>query len=156
MGSGAAGWRNTRRYPPPTRTSASQEIRDKPNDFGTHHCLSSSGLLHASNTRRAGPLIVRVTTSSRSDFRSTFVLFFMRVPCVSLPAFIELLLAFQCFDDIFQLVEPCVPELVVPLEPRRLVIQPPRTQLARPHATDLLCRDETGLFQDADVLLHAR
>jgi hypothetical protein len=26
-----------------------------PVDFGTHHRLNSSGLVHASNTRRAGP-----------------------------------------------------------------------------------------------------
>src|SRR3954464_6014082 len=50
-----------------------------PIDFGTHHCLNSSGLVHASNTMRAGPLKVRVTTSSRSDFRSTIVRFFMGV-----------------------------------------------------------------------------
>ena len=42
-----------------------------PVDFGDHQSLSSSGLVHASNTIRAGPLKVRVMTSSRSDFRST-------------------------------------------------------------------------------------
>jgi hypothetical protein len=67
------------RYLPPTRTSASQESRDTPVDFGAHHRLSSSGLVRASNTMRAGPLKVRVTTSSRSDFRSTVVRFFMGV-----------------------------------------------------------------------------
>jgi Tol biopolymer transport system component len=41
-----------------------------PIDFGAHHCFSSSGLVHASYTRRAGPSKVRVTTNSRSDFRS--------------------------------------------------------------------------------------
>src|SRR4030095_2504220 len=54
MGFGAAG--NSRRYPPPTRTSISQESIDRPKDFGTHHCLNSSGLVHASNTLRHGPL----------------------------------------------------------------------------------------------------
>src|SRR5215831_20835920 len=77
MGSGEAGWLNTKRYAPPTRTSISQESRDRPNDFGTHHRLNNSGLVHASNTMRAGPLMVRVTTSSRSDFRSTVVGFFL-------------------------------------------------------------------------------
>ena len=48
-----------------------------PIDLGTHHCLNSSGLVHASNTMRAGPLKVRVTTSSRSDVRSTVVRFVM-------------------------------------------------------------------------------
>ena len=45
--------------------------------LGAHHRLSISGLVHASNTMRAGPLKVRVTTSSSSDFRSTVVRFFM-------------------------------------------------------------------------------
>jgi len=48
-----------------------------PADFGTHRCLNSSGLVHASNTMRAEPLKLRVTTSSLSDFRSTLVRLFM-------------------------------------------------------------------------------
>src|SRR6202034_680959 len=51
-----ASWPISKRYLPPTRTSASQDSRDTPIDFGAHHRLSSSGLVHASNTRRAGPL----------------------------------------------------------------------------------------------------
>src|SRR6185437_12324673 len=101
---------NTRRYLPPTRTSISQESRDMPIDFGTHHRLNSSGLVHASNTMRAGPLTVRVTTSSRSDFRSTVVRF-MGVGSLSLLASIDLLLPFQFLDNLVQLVEACVPEL---------------------------------------------
>src|SRR4051794_23820793 len=54
---------NSKRYVPPTRTSISQESRFIPSDFGTHHCLNSSGVVHALNTRPAGPLTVRVTTS---------------------------------------------------------------------------------------------
>src|SRR5512134_368834 len=92
MGSGKAGWLNTNRYVPPTRTSMSQESRDMPNDFGTHHRWNSSGLVHASNTMRAGPLKVRVATSSRSDFRSTVVRFFIGVASLSLLASINLLL----------------------------------------------------------------
>src|SRR3954447_3841082 len=89
---------NSKRYLPPTRTSISQESRDIPIDFGTHHCLNSSGLVHASNTMRAAALKVRVTTSSRSDFRSTVVRFFPEVG--SLPPFasIDLLLPFQFLD----------------------------------------------------------
>src|SRR5213593_265869 len=83
---------NSRRYLPPTRTSISQESRDMPIDFGAHHRLNSSGLVHASNTMRAGPLKVRVVTSSRSDFRSTVVRFFMGVGSLSLLASIDLLL----------------------------------------------------------------
>src|SRR5678816_1123502 len=137
---------NSKRYLPPTRTSISQERRDMPIDFGTHHRLNSSGLVHASNTRRAGPLKVRVVTSSRSVFRSTVVRFFMGVSSLSLLASIDLLLLFQLFDNLVQLVEACVPELAVPLDPRRLVFQPERPQLAGPHATDLLRGDETGLL----------
>src|SRR6187401_3605684 len=117
MGFGAAGWLNTRRYIPPTRTSASQESRVRPNDFGTHHSLSSSGLVHASNTMRAGHMKVRVATSSRSDFRSTVVRFFMGVDSLSFLASINLLLPFQLLDNLVELVEPCIPKLTVPLDP---------------------------------------
>src|SRR5574342_1300169 len=147
---------NSKRYLPPTRTSISQESRDIPIDFGTHHCLNSSGLVHASNTMRAGPLKVRVTTSSRSDFRSTFVRFFMGVGSPSLLASIDLLLPFQFLDIVVQLVDACLPELAVPLDPCRLFLQSVQAELARPHAPDLLRGDEPRLLQDADVLLHAR
>src|SRR5579863_6439425 len=129
---------NSKRYVPPTRTSISQESRDIPTDFGTHHCLNSSGLVHASNTRRAGPLKVRVTTISRSDFRSTVVRFFMGVSSLSLLASIDLLLPFQFLDNLVQLVEACVPELAVLLDPRCLFLQSPQAELAGPHSPDLL------------------
>src|SRR5688572_1733788 len=122
MGSGSP--LNTRRYLPPTRTSISQESRDRPTDFGTHHCLNSSGLDQASNTMRAGPLMVRVTTSSRSDFRSAVVRFFTGAGSLSLLASIDLLLPFQFLDNVVQLVEACVPELAVPFDPGRLCLQP--------------------------------
>src|SRR5678809_385493 len=147
---------NTSRYPPPTRTSISQESRDKPNDFGTHHRLNSSALVQASNTMRAGPLKLRVTTSSRSDFRSAVVGFFMGVGSLSLLASIDLLLPFQFLDNLVQLVEPCVPEPTVPLDPCRLFLQSAQAEFAGPHAPDLLGGDEPRLLQDADVLLHAR
>src|SRR4026208_1838800 len=151
-----ASWAKTRRYLPPTRTSISQESRDMPIDFGAHHRLNSSGLVHASNTMRAGPLKVRVTTSSRSDFRSTVVWFFMGVGSLSLLASIDLLLPFQFLDDFIQLVEACDPELVVPLDPCRLFLQSAQAELAGPHTPDLLSGDEPRLLQDADMLLHAR
>src|SRR5262252_10479375 len=94
-------WANTKWYLPPTRTSASKASRDKPDDFGTHHRLSSSGLVNASNTMRAGPLIVRVTISSRSDFRSTVVRLFMG-SSTFLVASNDLLLPFQFRDDAVQ------------------------------------------------------
>src|SRR5262245_32052383 len=93
MGSEAP-WLNTKRYLPPTRTSISQERRNMPIDFGTHHCLNSSGLVHASNTTRAGALKARVTTSSRPDFRSTVVRFFVGAGLLSLLASIDFLLPF--------------------------------------------------------------
>src|ERR1700689_3341199 len=105
IGCSEAAGPNTKRYVPPVRTSASQERKDIPNDFGAHHRLSSSGLVHASNTMRAGPLKVRVTTRSRSDFRSTVVRFFMGVGSLSLLASIDLLLLFQCLNNLVQLVE---------------------------------------------------
>src|SRR5688572_2584530 len=147
---------NSRRYLPPTRTSISQERRDMPIDFGAHHRLNSSGLVHASNTMRAGPLKVRVTTSSRSDFRSTVVRFFMGVGSLPLLASINLLLPFQFLDNLVQFVESCVPELPVPPDPCRLFIQSAHAEPAGPHAPDLLCGNEPRLLQDADVLLHAR
>src|SRR3954470_156557 len=97
---------NTRRYPPPTRTSISQESRDTPADFGTHHRLNSSALVQASNTMRAGALKVRVTTISRSDFRSTVVRFFVfrgaGAGSLGFFASIDHLLLFEFFDNRIQ------------------------------------------------------
>src|SRR5277367_809501 len=156
IGCSEAAWPNTKRYVPPARTSTSQEMKVIPNDFGVHHRLSSSGVVHASNTMRAGPLKVRVTTSSRSDFRSTVVRFFMGVGSLSLLASIGLLLLCQLLNNLVQLVEACVPELAVPLDPCRLFRKFAQAELAGPHAPDLLRGDETRLLQDADMLLHAR
>src|ERR1051326_3111362 len=105
---------------------------------------------------RAGPLMVRVTTTSRSDVRSTVVRFCAAPGLLSILAFIARLLACQFVDNLVQLVEACVPALAVPLEPRRLFLQSARAQLARPHAPDLLRGDEPRQLQNADVLPHAR
>src|SRR5678816_1347057 len=137
---------NSRRYLPPTRTSISHERRDMPIDFGSHHRLNSSGLVHASNTMRAGPLKVRVTTSSRSDLRSTVVRFFMGAGSLTLFASINLLLPFQFLDNLVQFVEPCVPELTVPLDPCRLFIQSAQAEPAGPHAADLRRGNEARLL----------
>src|SRR5262245_42589712 len=147
---------NSRRYLPPVRTSISQDSRGTPIDFGAHHRMNSSGLVQASNTMRAGPSKVRVTTSSRSDFRSTVVRFFMGVGSLSLLASIEFLLPLQFLDTPVQLVEACVPELAVPLDPCRLFLQSEQAEPAGPHPPELLRGDEPRLFQDADMLLHAR
>src|SRR5580692_9298856 len=132
---------NSKRYLPPTRTSISQESRDIPTDFGTHHCLNSSGLVHASNTMRAGPLKVRVTTISRSDFRSTVVRFFMVLGSLSFLASTDLLLPFQFLNNLVQLVKTRIPELAVSLDPCSFVLQSARAELAGPHAPDLLRAD---------------
>src|SRR4051812_23485193 len=100
--------------------------------------------------------MVRVTTNSRSDFRSTVVRFFWGVSSPSLLAFISHLLPIQFVDDAVQLIEARFPELAVPLDPRRLLLQAAQTEIAGPHAPDLLRGDEPGLLQNSDVLLHAR
>src|SRR5262245_49767891 len=146
---------NTRLYLPPVRTSASSDSRFMPIDFGTHHCLSSSGRVHASNTRRAGALKVRVTTSSRSD-RSTVVGFFVVVVSFSLLATMAFFLSFQCLDNRIQRLEACAPEKVVPLDPCFRFLQSAHAERAGPHAPDLLRGDEPRLFQDAHVLFHSR
>ena len=57
-------------------------------DFGAHHRMNSSGVVHDSNTMRAGALKVRVVTSSLPDFRSTVGRFSMGVDLLdSIPAF---------------------------------------------------------------------
>src|SRR6476659_10981911 len=127
-----------------------------PIDFGAHHRSSSSGRVHASNTIRAGASKVRVTTSSRSDLRSTVVRCFMGVGSLSLLASIELLLPFEFLDDLVQVVEACVPQLAILLEPCGLFLQPARAEPAGSHAPDLLRGDEFRLLQDADMLPHAR
>src|SRR5580698_5958867 len=114
---------NSKRYLPPTRTSASQESREKPIDFGTHQRLSSSGFVHASNTMRAGALKVRVTTISRSDLRSTVVRFCTEIGSLFFLASIGLLLPFQFLNNRIQLTEAYVPELAVPFDPSRLIVQ---------------------------------
>src|SRR5919109_886572 len=156
IGWSKAGWRNTKRSPPPVRTSMSHETSDMPADFGTHQRLNNSGLLHASKTICAEALNVRVTTSSRSDFRSTFVRFFLGADSLSLLASIDFLLSFQLLDNFVQLVEARFPELAVPLDPCRLFLQSAQAELAGPHPPDLLRGDEPRVLQDADVLLHAR
>src|SRR6478609_7671010 len=105
---------------------------------------------------RAGALKVRVTTISRSLVCSTVVLFLMGVGSFSLLASMDLLLLFQSFHYLVHFIEACGPKLAVALDPRCLLVQPERPQLAGPHATHLLRGDETGLLQNADVLLHSR
>src|ERR1041385_4183865 len=140
------------RYLPPVRTSMSHDRSVMPIDFGTHHFWNSSGLDHASNTRRAGASNVRVTTISRSDFLCTVVRF-MAGPLLFLGS-IRLILPFQFFDDLVQLAEPRVPELVIPLDPRLHFFQSARADPAGAYAADFFRDDEPRILEDADVLLH--
>src|SRR5689334_23838364 len=133
----------------------SHESIDMPADFGTHQRLNNSGLLHASKTMRAEALNVRVTTSSRSDLRSTTVRF-MATELPSFPSGICLLLAFQVLDNLVQRVEACAPELAVPLDPGGLFFQRTRAEPAGSDAPGLFCRNEPCPLQHADMLLHAR
>src|ERR1700753_199451 len=130
--------------------SISRESTEMPADFGTHHRKNKSGVVHASNTRRAGASNVRVTTSSRSDFRSVVVRFFVGLGWFSFPAFIDHLLLFQFLDDLVELGEARIPELVVSLDPRRDLFQSSPAELAAPDAPDLLRGDEPRLLQHAD------
>src|SRR5690606_29206109 len=155
MGCSKSGWLNTKRYVPPVRTSASQETNDIPNEGGAHHRLSNSGLVQASNTTCAGALKVRVTTISRSDIRSAVVGVSTGSGSLSFACSISFL-PLQIINDLVQLAETGVPELAVPLDPCRLFLQPAHAELARPHPPDFFRGDEPRLFQDADVLLHAR
>src|SRR5689334_2720826 len=143
-----------RRDLPPVRTPFSHDRLVLPLDFRTLPSLNSSGLDHASNTRRAGASNVRVTTSSRSDFLCTVVRFMTASLCFL--ASMKLLLPFQLFDDLVQLAEPRVPELVIPLDPRCHFFQSARADPAGAYAADFFRGDEPRLLEEADVLLHAR
>src|SRR6188768_1307286 len=93
---------------------------------------------------RAGALNVRVTTSSRSEFRSTVVPL-----SLSFFAAIVFFLLFQFLDNLVELVEARGPELAVRLDPCGFFRQSARAELAGAHAPDLLGRDEPRLLQDA-------
>src|SRR5690606_16105697 len=134
-------------------------MNDMPSDGGTHHRLSSSGRVQASNTMCRGASTSRVTTSSRPDCRSTVVSCFLRPRSPSLPAAcasIDHLLPFQFLDNAVQLVEARGPEPAASFEPCRLLLEEARGEPARPYTPDLFRRHQAGLLQDADVLFHAR
>src|SRR3569833_2413949 len=126
-----------------------------PAALGTHQRFSRSGVVHATNTMRAGALKLRVMTSSRSDLRSTLVRpSFTRIDLPSFPAFIVLLPAFQVFDNFVQLVEACIPELTVSLNPGGFFLEPPRTELAGPDAPDHGRGDQPRDQEDDDEQHH--
>src|SRR5436305_11502795 len=136
----------------------SHESSDGAIAFGTHQRLNNSGLLHSSKTMCGGALNVRVTTSSRSDLRSTAVRF-MRA---GLPSFFSgmclllLLLGFQLLDNLVQRVKACAPDLAVPLDPGGLFFQRARAKPAGSDPPGLFRSDERCPLQHANMLLHAR
>src|SRR5579862_8101869 len=143
-----------RRYLPPVRTSISQDRSVMPIERGTHQRLNSSGLLQASNTRRAGASINRVTTISRSDLRSTAVRCFAAAPLPFL-ASIDFLPAFQFVDDLVQRAKARFPELAVLLDPGRDSQQSPPAEFAVSNPANLLGHHQPSPLQHADVFLHA-
>src|SRR4029079_13267958 len=122
-------------------------------DRGPHHCLNSSGSVHASNTRLAGASNVRVTTTSRSDVRSTVVRF-MRAS-LSLLWDIGFVTGLELLDHAVQRFEAGVPDLAVLRDPLHLLFEPAGADRAVADAADLFGRDEPGLFEHAYVFPHA-
>ncbi len=141
-----------RRCGHPSRTTR----RVMPIDFGIHHCLKSSAFVQASNTRRAGASTVLVTTTSRSETRSTVVEGFTRVGSLSLWTASTFSFRFISSTTSVERIEARGPELAIALDPGDLFIQSPRSQPAGAHPPQLPRGDEPRLLQDAHVLLHAR
>src|SRR5262249_28644778 len=133
----------------------SHESSDGAIAFGTHQSLNNSGLLQASKTMCAGALNVRVTTSSRSDLRSTAVRF-MAAGLPSLPSGICLLLVFQVLDNLVQRIEACAPEFGGPLGPGGLFFPRAHGNPAGSDAAGLFSSDERCPLQHANMFLHAR
>src|SRR3954452_17729648 len=107
---------NSRRYLPPVRTSISQDRSETPvTDRGIHQRWNSSAWLHALNTMWRGASNRRVTTSSRSDFRSTAVRFGAALWLLVCWSIILLLLHLE--NDLVQSVEPRLEELAVRFDP---------------------------------------
>src|SRR5262245_17635109 len=143
---------NSSRYLPPVRTSISQDTSVMPAPFGTHHRRNSSGSAHALNTMCGGASNRRVTTSSRSDFRSTAVRFCatgLLLVCWSI-----FFLLFHLENDLVQGIEPRLEELAMRFDPFGLRLEAALPKLARPHPSDLLRHDEACPLQDGDMLLH--
>lgn len=87
--------------------------------------------------------MVRVTTISRSEGRSTLVLFC----CIFFP--------FQFLDDIIERIEAFGPESTVGFDPRGFLFQSAPTEFASPNPPNLFGSDQARLLKHADVLLHA-
>src|SRR3569832_43634 len=126
-----------------------------PKDLGVHHFMMSSGVVQASKTMRAGAAKVRVTTTSRSEFRSVVVTH-PGACSVARFASIGLFLLLELINDFVQFGKACRPHLAVAFDPHRLVFEATVPKAAGTNSADLLGDYETRLLEDADVLLHAR
>src|SRR5712672_2012577 len=93
-----------KRKRPPLRKSTSHSVSGQPT--GPNHFMRCSGLLHASNSRRAGAY-VRVMTTSRSAIDSLAAAF----------AGMTCLLALEFLHVCVELVEALGPEAAVVAEP---------------------------------------
>src|SRR3712207_2298153 len=106
-----------------------------PTPAGTHQRRNSSASAHALNTMCGGASNRRVTTSSRSPFRSTAVRF-CATGLVACPSILFLLL--HLVKDLVQSIEPRLEEPPMRFNPIRLCFQAALTKPARPHPPDLL------------------
>src|SRR5690606_37596395 len=104
----------------------------------------------------AGALNVRLTTISRSEVRSTVVRCFWAVGSLTFFASMERSLPFQLLDHVVQPFEARLPELVIPCYPLCFLLQATSSELAGSHSPHFLSGDEPRVFQNDDVLLHAR
>jgi len=93
-----ASWPNSKRYLLRHRTSALAGKQRHAHRLRAHHRLSSSGLVHASNTVRARAVEDRVTTAHARTSVPPSWRFFIGAGSLSLVASIDLLLPFQWRD----------------------------------------------------------
>src|SRR4051812_29801694 len=99
---------------------------------GSHHCPNSCGVVHAWKTRRAGASNVRLTTTSRSEVRSTLTgraAAGWLLPVLSIGA----LLVLEVCDHVVQRAEARVPQLLVALDPCRHVLEAVHADPATAH-----------------------
>src|ERR1700722_15110841 len=105
---------------------------------------------------RAGALNVRVTTSSRSDRRSTVVVFVATAGSLPFPTAMGLLLVLELFHELIQFLETFLPDAPVASEPAVHLPKRLRTQLVEALLGARLHVDQPRLFQHAQMLRDLR
>src|SRR5688500_9887027 len=128
---------------------------ETPSDEGAHQRLTSSGVVHASNTMRAGPLNVRVTTISRSPSSSIEV---RLINAASLPLFATtgFLLFIELCDELVEFLEAHIPDLAIALYPVVKLAQRLRAQLVDALLGARLHVHEPCFLQHAQMLRDLR